>query len=867
MGMTLGLNTALSGLLTNQKGLDVISQNIVNVNTKGYVRKVMAPESVTLAGAGAGVQQGALIRSVDEGLMKDIRAQTTTQGSLDAAQQYFPRIENLFGQVGDDSSISHNLQTLQSGFETLSTSANTASLQWQVVSDAQTVTSQFQQMTSQLQNLRLEADRGVQDAVSQVNQQLSTIFDLNQKIVRGSTIGTDVADLMDKRDTALTKLSSYMDIQYFNRGDGSIGVYTPSGRTLVDRQAAVLSHSATTISQPWMAASSGNFSGITIDGAPGVDLSNEIKGGQLRGLLDVRDKSIPDFQAQIDELAQKFKQTINQVNNSGTSYPTPRSQYTGTRQLMDPTNSQATMNSATPQKMWLSGTDDTTIALFDSNGDQVASTTLRTIMASTQYNDASGNPTSLDISSTPSPPGVAITDVAAKLQNWLKQQTYQGNALTGATASVASGTFKIDTGNSSVSLAFRDQTASANGSTTTNAQINFDANGDGLADLQSQGFSNFFGLNDFFTQGNQNAITDSEIQPTDWTSSQPRKIELYDSSGKIGNTVYVPAGSSLQTVADLINAQTQTTQSADLKTSALTLTSSAQISISDSNGTINGFPLVIPATAAPPGSLKDIADAINGVVGSPVTAEVVQNSPGDVQLRIWDKRGMPLTFDVSGGATSSGASLKDYLALQSSSLVNASVVPEGSGARLRIRQTGGKEMYVADTTSSTGSSGSLIGDLGLHSSASATAGALDVRTDLKGSPSLMSRGTMQYNADIGKYYLSEGDNSTTLAFAAAMSSKTKMATSGQIYAGSYTFSEHGAATIGVVSTDASDSADRQSYQTTLGQALDKQYTSYSGVNLDEEVANMVSFQQAYSASAKVISTLQEMLDVLVNIIR
>jgi flagellar hook-associated protein 1 FlgK len=100
-----------------------------------------------------------------------------------------------------------------------------------------------------------------------------------------------------------------------------------------------------------------------------------------------------------------------------------------------------------------------------------------------------------------------------------------------------------------------------------------------------------------------------------------------------------------------------------------------------------------------------------------------------------------------------------------------------------------------------------------------------------------------------------------------MAAKSVMASAGNIYSGSYNFSEYAAASISVVSTNASHSKDQQTYQKSLGDSLNTQYTSFSGVNLDEEVANMINFQQAYSASAKVIATLQEMLDTLVNTIR
>lgn len=53
-------------------------------------------------------------------------------------------------------------------------------------------------------------------------------------------------------------------------------------------------------------------------------------------------------------------------------------------------------------------------------------------------------------------------------------------------------------------------------------------------------------------------------------------------------------------------------------------------------------------------------------------------------------------------------------------------------------------------------------------------------------------------------------------------------------------------------------------QTTLLGYLDEQYESISGVSIDEEVVNLVQFQKAYDANAKVISTITDMLDTIIN---
>ncbi|MCG8482444.1 MAG: hypothetical protein MJA31_03975, partial [Clostridia bacterium] len=67
--------------------------------------------------------------------------------------------------------------------------------------------------------------------------------------------------------------------------------------------------------------------------------------------------------------------------------------------------------------------------------------------------------------------------------------------------------------------------------------------------------------------------------------------------------------------------------------------------------------------------------------------------------------------------------------------------------------------------------------------------------------------------------------------------------------------------IGIDSKQAEDGVESQ---TTLLLQLGERRESISGVSIDEEVANLVQFQNSYQANARVITTLTEMLDTLIN---
>jgi len=60
---------------------------------------------------------------------------------------------------------------------------------------------------------------------------------------------------------------------------------------------------------------------------------------------------------------------------------------------------------------------------------------------------------------------------------------------------------------------------------------------------------------------------------------------------------------------------------------------------------------------------------------------------------------------------------------------------------------------------------------------------------------------------------------------------------------------------------------RQAEAQVVGDAVKAQRDSVSGVSLDEETADLMRFQKAYQANAKVISVIDEMLSSLIGMIR
>ena len=92
-------------------------------------------------------------------------------------------------------------------------------------------------------------------------------------------------------------------------------------------------------------------------------------------------------------------------------------------------------------------------------------------------------------------------------------------------------------------------------------------------------------------------------------------------------------------------------------------------------------------------------------------------------------------------------------------------------------------------------------------------------------------------------------------------------TAGGLSGTTITMTDYAAAILSLNSSQATDNETRMEYKTTLTNSLQFKATNISGVNLDEEMSNLIIFEQAYSAAARVMSVVQDMFDALESTIR
>lgn len=329
MSLNIALMNAISALQTNARALDVTAQNVANVNTVGYSRKTVNQTAVTVAGQGAGVEIASISRTTNQFLLKELRTSISELSNTRVQNDFLARMQDMFGSLNSDTSVAATINDLAVVFQALSDTPEDVAIRTDLVEKAKQLAQKFNDMAKKIEDLRLEVDQEIALGVTNINDQLIQIQQLNLKIAQNQTLNLGSSELEDQRDIALSKIADYIDFKTYDRSNGEVVVFTSAGRMLIDRSVNPLSHSAVTAFDPSITLGSGTVNGIMLAGA---DITSEIGSGRFAGLIALRDQILPNLHSQLQELATTLHDEINLLHNQGTGYPGLTSM-TGTRTL------------------------------------------------------------------------------------------------------------------------------------------------------------------------------------------------------------------------------------------------------------------------------------------------------------------------------------------------------------------------------------------------------------------------------------------------------------------------------------------------------------------------------------------------------
>ncbi len=315
-----GLGTAMTGLDVHRRRIEVISENIANVNTPGYRRRVVdlapvgrAEINGLFAGSGTpgtGVEIQAIRRLEDGQLEANARDHTSVASGLDAKLSALQRVEEAVGGL-TPGGIGDQLTDLWNSFDDLGNAPDDTALREIVLQKGQNVAAAFNRADSNLATLRETESAAAGDRLNELNRLASQIADMDSQALSANADRSSVSGLLDRRDQLVTQLADLAPINVVNQSDGQLTI-TVDGHFIVSDGA-----SRSLELRPVADADLGlmGLSRLAVFGGSGRELS--ITTGQLGGRLASINQAIPDSMAELDAIAATLTTQVNTAHEAG----------------------------------------------------------------------------------------------------------------------------------------------------------------------------------------------------------------------------------------------------------------------------------------------------------------------------------------------------------------------------------------------------------------------------------------------------------------------------------------------------------------------------------------------------------------------
>ncbi|WP_213284749.1 flagellar hook-associated protein FlgK [Bradyrhizobium sp. sGM-13] len=331
MSLSDALSIAMSGLRANQAAMSLVSSNVANAETPGYVRKTLNQVTVDSGSYGSNVRTVGVNRELDQYIQAQLRTETSGAGYASLRSNFLQQLQSLYGNPGSVGTLEDAFNKLTTAVQALSTSADSQSARIGVINAANVLASQLNSMTQGIQTLRGAAENGINDSVNTANNLMSQIAIINNQIavnpLGGTSTDASTAALLDQRDQYITQLSELMDIRVTTNGSNQVTVFTSSGVQLVGNEAATLSFNAQGTVSPntlWNSdPSKSNLGSVVVSFANGgsIDLTatGGIKSGKIAAYTELRDKSLVEAQNQLDQFAASLSSALSDKTTAGTA--------------------------------------------------------------------------------------------------------------------------------------------------------------------------------------------------------------------------------------------------------------------------------------------------------------------------------------------------------------------------------------------------------------------------------------------------------------------------------------------------------------------------------------------------------------------
>jgi flagellar hook-associated protein 1 FlgK len=907
------LSNAISGLQASQNALRTAGHNISNANTQGYSRQTVnyatRPEQYVGAAGyiGSGVTTASIERVVNDFVTTQLRSDTSTYNQLNKFSLNIGKIDKLFAEAS--TGLSGSLQSFFAAMQNGANDPSSTPARQLIITEAQGLSDRFNTLYQRMADIEKSVNGEIRTVTAQVNSLTTALATLNQAVgeAMASGGGNPPNDLLDKRDETLRQLAELVSVQVVKAANGDFNVFTGNGQPLVVSSTAS-SFSVTNDGQIQLKANG------TV-----IDVTAQISGGQIGGLLDFRDDVLAPSMNELGRIALSMSEEFNKLQQQGIDLDNDYGQkmFTG---INDPLNAASRVKHGSGNKqpddrqLNVTITDTNKLTTSDYQFDIVPGsmnyivTRLSDNQIVSQGGLSGAYPHSIEFD------GVSLNLTSGSFQggdSFILQPTRSGaqdiKAVLQRPEDLA---FASPIRTNSVT------SNTGNGIISSGQVLGVvDASGNMLPAFSSPGqlsppiIIRFTSETTYDVLDNTDPANPKHLNPplqdqvfipgasNNVFSNDPGETRIVGSGSRVG----LPADRSQQTgaipqtqgngyLAERLNftftdpdTGSVTTRALITKSGASAMETAAQISAlpgvtanAYTTATISGInvapgefanglqltlkgealidfanPPPVPDPAVDEAAFNDyLAEKINGNPNLNALGIRAQSSTnpltGQPELRLFASSGVDLDVRFSAASAASSIQVSDGAGNPNQPLNGAGAGQESVitvGGRIDITLAGGIEMAPVIPNSP------MFGDS--TSASFAQSSYLGYQVAISGQPKAGDVFTIGFNTN-GK-----NDNRNALAMV-AMETKSTMQN------GTLSFAEGYGRLVEEVGTTSSLARINAEASSSLLKQSQSMRDSISGVNLDEEAADLIKFQQIYGANAQVISVVRELFDTLLN---
>ena len=317
MGIYSITESAMSGLNIAQAGILTTSQNVAGTSVEGYSRRnanaimdALAPNSLMLNGSSFAVE--GFTRQYSSLIGSQLLSQQAKSSYSDTLVQYTNSVDSL---VADKSAgLNTAISDFFNAMGAYAADPTNKAMAGAITGTANAVAQRMTGMSSLVNQIKSDARSALTDTIAQINTLLPSLANINQKIIDGNSPGVSApsADLLDERDRLLSQLQQLVGGQSLINSDGT-ATQLVAGMPLVERSIA---NKVTVNADQQHVALTFNLQNGPSKGV--LQTVQTLDGGQAGALLELANNFVPSLQKRLDTIAMGL---VKVANNAAQSAP------------------------------------------------------------------------------------------------------------------------------------------------------------------------------------------------------------------------------------------------------------------------------------------------------------------------------------------------------------------------------------------------------------------------------------------------------------------------------------------------------------------------------------------------------------------